>query len=176
MKNDYESRALKFAALLVRLFADCLTYNDFQEAILWYNAHHSMPIHYDHGVSRIAIMRADYVIKFNYYPDACWRDEEDNCIAGDNASERMVYECAVKEGYAHLLAKTTTVIMGGRVISIMPRISHVHDESKYWGDYVSDDEYDWLTSHIYDLHEGNVGYYRGKPIVIDYGWNVPNEY
>lgn len=172
MKNDYEARALKFARLLSRWFMDCLTFRDFIEAIDRYNAHHSIPLRYEHGVSRIVILRADYVIKFDYAPDEKWDNGDGTNRAGGNASEEIVYERAVRDGYAYLLAKTTAVMIGGRHVSIMPQISGVNDEDKYWGDYVTEEEYDWLMENVNDIHEGNVGYSHGKPVVIDYGWDA----
>jgi len=172
MKNTYEVRAAKFAALLVRLFSACFTLADFEEAIEEYNSTHSRPLNYAHGVSRIAIMRADYVIKFDLKPDEDWDDGFGGCRAGDNSTEKEVYQRAVDAGYAYLLAKTTILTIGGRHISVMPRINDVGNEERYWGDYVTDEEYDWLTENIYDIHEGNVGYYKGKPVVIDYGWDT----
>lgn len=172
MKNDYEARALKFAHLLARLFEYCDTFSDFINMIKQYNSHHSIPLRYEHGVSRIAILRADYVIKFDYAPDAQWDNGDGTNRAGDNTSEEIVYERAVRDGYAYLLAKTTVVTINGRHISIMPQIRDVNNENKYWGDYVNDEEYDWLVENINDIHEGNVGYSHGKPVVIDYGWDA----
>lgn len=172
MKNDYEASALKFARLLSRWFMDCLTFRDFIEAIDRYNAHHSIPLRYEHGVSRIVILRADYVIKFDYAPDEKWDNGDGTNRAGGNASEEIVYERAVRDGYSYLLAKTTAVMIGGRHVSIMPQISGVNDEDKYWGDYVTEEEYDWLMENVNDIHEGNVGYSHGKPVVIDYGWDA----
>lgn len=172
MKNDYEARALKFAHLLSRWFMDCLTLDDFVEAIDYYNAHHSIPLRYAHGVSRIAIMRADYVIKFDYAPEAEWDNGDGTNRAGDNISEEIIYERAMHDGYAYLLAKTTVVTINGRHISIMPQIRDVNNENKYWGDYVTEEEYDWLVENVNDIHEGNVGYSHGKPVVIDYGWDA----
>ena len=172
MKNTYEIRAAKFAALLVRLFAACSTLADFEEAILAYNATHNIPLHYAHGVSRIAILRADYVIKFNLQPDDDWVTDDGTCRAGDNSTEAKVYARAERDVFAYLLAKTTVMVIGNRAVSIMPRISGVNDRWRYWGDHVTDEEYDWLCENVHDIHEGNVGYYRGKPVVVDYGWDA----
>lgn len=172
MKNTYEARAFKFAALLVRLFASCATLEDFEEVICEYNATHTIPLQYAHGVSRIAILRADYVIKFNLLPDDDWMECDGTCRAGDNFTEANVYARAERDGYAYLLAKTTLVHMGNRLLSIMPRINGVNDWYRYWGDHVTEEEYDWLCENVHDIHEGNVGYYRGKPVVIDYGWDA----
>lgn len=171
MKNDYEIRATKFASILVRLFTACATLADFEDAICEYNSTHSIQLRYAHGVSRIAIIRADYVIKFDLVPDENWTNDDGTCRAGDNSTEAEIYARAEREGYAYLLAKTTVLHIGGRCVSIMPRVDGVDDCHRYWGDYVTDEEYDWLDWNINDIHEGNVGYRRGKPVVIDYGWD-----
>lgn len=172
MKSFYEIRAKKFAEYLCRLFLYCSTLDDFVRVIEEYNLTHSRPIHYKHGVSRIAILRADYVVKFNLAPESHWCDMEGRCLAGDNDSEVEVYERAVEEGYSYLLAKTTVINLYGRSISIMPRIDHVGDEDRDWKRYVSLDEYRWLRDNVSDLHAFNVGYYHNKPVVIDYGWDA----
>lgn len=166
MKSDYESRALKTIALLLALFDGCESLDDFTYAIDWYNLTHSRQLKYAHGVSRFAIIRADYVIKFDMTPGEGW----ESGIAGNNTSEARVYNRAVKDGMAHLLAKPTVVDMGGRTITIMPRISGVNDEERYWVSYCTNEEREWLNSHVGDLHEGNVGYRNGKVCVIDYAW------
>jgi hypothetical protein len=172
MKNDYETRALKFARVLASLFFDCYTLEDFKGAIEWYNMTHSRKLNYAYGVSRIAVMRADYVIKFNYAPTERWDNGEGRCLAGDNSTEEKMYQRAVRDGYEYLLAKTTTTVINNRVISIMPRIDHVHDEKRDYSFYLSSDELEWLWENITDLHDGNIGYKNGKPVVIDYGWTT----
>lgn len=166
MKSNYEIRATKFAALLVALFANCSVLDDFVDAVESYNMTHSRPIRYDHGVSRFAVLRADYVIKFDMVPQGRW----ENGIAGNNKSEARVYEAAKAAGFEYLLAKTTVINMGGRTITIMPKVDHVNDWTRDWSDYCTEEEFDWLEYNINDLHEGNVGYRNGKVCVIDYAW------
>ena len=103
MKVDYEVRALKFAKVLVALFANCATYYDFVAAVELYNKTHTRKLCYASGVSRFAVMRADYVIKFDMAPEAGWEDGR----AGNNDTELQVYETAVADGMEYLLAKTT---------------------------------------------------------------------
>lgn len=171
MKSSYEARALKFAYTLVALFADCLTYQDFRAVIMEYNRHHSRQLNYSCGVSRMVIIRADYVIKFDMKPEGMFS----NGCAGNNATEAEVYARSVVDGYEYLLAKPTCININGRDITIMPRISRVNDESRYYVNYCTDDEYDWLCENINDLHEGNLGYRNGKVCVIDYAWDATSE-
>lgn len=171
-KTPYEIRAYRFAQTLCRLFEECSTLEDFEWAIRQYNRTHSIPLNYDHGVSRIAIIRSDYVIKFDLKPEEEWDDGEGYCRAGNNSSEEEVYERAVRDGFAYLLAKTTVVRIMGREISIMPRIYHVGDTSRCYYSYLTEEEFDWIEANIYDVHSWNVGYKNNKPVIIDYGWDA----
>lgn len=171
-KTPYEVRAYRFAAMLCKLFVGCQYLEDYLTAIKAYNKTHSMKLVYHFGVSRIAILRADYVVKFAMVPDEVWDNGDGSCRAGDNDTEYEVYQRAVRDGFAYLLAKTTPVVINGHSIAIMPRIDHVGDESRLWWECVTDKEYDWLTDNVNDLHSGNVGYRNGKPVVIDYAWDV----
>lgn len=168
MKSTYESRALKFASVLSRLFEDCVTLEDFSYMTERYNACHSRSLRTAHGVSRFAIIRADYVIKFDMQPD---KDFEDG-RAGNCISEQEVYERACADGFEYLLAKTTVVELNGHTISIMPRINGVGSWGRDWTDYCTDEEREWLHENINDLHEYNVGYRRRKVCVIDYAWDA----
>ena len=171
MKSDYESRALKFARILTALFANCFDLADFENAIDRYNCTHTHAIRYAHGVSRIAILRADYVIKVDYNPAPWWADGR----AGNIESEARVYAQAVADGMEHLLAKVTVGEANGRTFAIMPRIMGVGNEERDWQDFCSYAEYEWLNRHIRDLHEHNVGYRGDKVCVIDYAWEEEEE-
>lgn len=164
---DYLNRAIKFANMLVVLFNNCSCLNDFEQAIEHYNNTHSRRLRYAHGVSRLAIIRSDYVIKFDMTPEEGW----ENGRAGDNRTEEMAYKQAVIDGMQHLLAETTLVTIKGRAVTIMPKIDHVDDYDRNWWEYCTKEEENWLNYNICDLHEGNVGYRNGKVCVIDYAWN-----
>ena len=165
MKN-YEERAIKFAKFLDNLFADCEYLDDFEAVIMQYNRHHKRKLKYSHGVSRIAIMRSDYVIKFDFTPVGYWS----NGKAGNCASEEEVYQTAVEDGMEYLLAKTTLVNVGFHTVSIMPLIRGVGNYNKDWTKFCTREEEDWLVWNINDLHSGNVGYRNRKVCVIDYAW------
>lgn len=166
MKSDYEARAIKFAKAIAPMFVGCKSCWEFERKIWEYNDSHKIEIRYSHGVSRIAIIRSDYVIKYSFKPEGRWSDGR----AGNNESEQRMYQKACEDGFEHLLAKTTLVTIKGRKVAIMPRVDHVDDEDRWWGDHVTDDEYNWLEENIYDLHPGNLGYKRNKPVIIDYAY------
>lgn len=168
MKSDYEVRAMKFAVILCRLFEGCATLDDFEYALFWYNEHHSRQLKWAHGVSRIAVIRSDYVIKFNMEPQDGFEDGR----AGDCMSEEAMYERAVADGFEYLLAKTTVHTVEGHTFSIMPRVNSVNNYNRNWWNYCTDEEQAWLNDNINDLHEGNLGYRHGKVCVIDYAWDA----
>lgn len=168
MRKTYEERGMKFAKFLAKLFQDCVYLRDFEYVLTKYNYTHSRKLQWAHGVSRIAIMRADYVIKFDFQPVGRWANGQ----AGDCYSEEEVYDMAVADGMEYLFAKTTVNAEYGKTFSIMPRINGVNDYNKNWWNYCTHDECEWLEEHVHDLHDGNVGYRHGKVCVIDYAWGV----
>lgn len=168
MKSTYEARALKFAALLATLFEGCSDLSDFEFAVEAYNATHARKLKTSHGVSRFVIIRSDYVIKFDMYPEYGFEDGR----AGNCQSEEEVYSRAVADNMEHLLAKPTVVKMGDHTISIMPKVNGVCRYDRRWWRYCTREEGDWLDDNINDLHEGNLGYRHGKVCVIDYAWSV----
>lgn len=167
MKSTYEARAIKFARLLAVLFAGCSTLSDFEYAVDWYNDHHSRKLTTAHGVSRFAIIRSDYVIKFDMIPTGAFKDGR----AGNCRSEEAVYARAVADGMEHLLAKTTVLELEEHTVAVMPRINGINDDDRWWGDHCTREEYWWLDENVGDLHEGNVGYRHGKVCVVDYAWD-----
>ena len=69
MKKDYEARATRFIErTLVKMFDGCVSFRDFEYAIYSYNDSHRRALNWAHGVSRIAIIRSDYVVKVDYQP------------------------------------------------------------------------------------------------------------
>ena len=167
--SNYEQRAVKFAAILARYFHDCETLDEYIDAIEFYNAVHTNKLNYDFGVSRIAIIRSDYVIKIAYLTDdEEWQDKH----AGTNQTEADVYEQACKDGFEYLLAKTTLMKINGREFAIMPRVRYINDYKRDYEDYLTYAERKWIYNHVYDIHRGNVGYKNHKPVIIDYAWST----
>lgn len=162
-KTSYEERGEKFARYLMRaLFKECKTLTDYRKAVEDYNKTHKRELICKNGISRVVIVRADYVIKIEYGSAKSW--------AGGNKSEYKMYELAVKDGMAHLLAKPTPVKIGRKTLTIMPRIDHIRDKKRDWWKYCTPTECNWLDSHINDLHTGNVGYKRNKVCIVDYAF------
>lgn len=171
MKSTYEARAIKFARLLAVLFTDCEYLADFEYAIKCYNRTHSCKLAYASGVSRIAIIRADYVIKFDFIPTGSFSRGQ----AGNIDSELRVYDKAVADGMAHLLAKTTVGEYAGLKYAVMPRIKGINKWQWDWWEHCTADEYNWLSENVNDLHKGNLGYRHGKVCVVDYAWDAVDQ-
>ena len=161
MKNDYRVRAEKFAHVLVKLFADCRYLEDFEYAVRQYNnTHRHCSMKIAHGISRIAIIRSDYVIKFH-------RRADFDGWAGDNTSERRMYEKAVDDGYDYLLAETNLVNIDGVQVAIMPRIYGIGSTYDY-EDYLTWDELEWVENNIGDIHSKNFGIRNNNICFVDY--------
>ena len=163
--STYLERAMKFSNVLAELFEGCRYLNDFQKAITDYNHNHARPIKWDNGVSRIVIMRSDYVIKFDYENTNPYYHRFGNCT-----SEKEIYDTAVKDHMEHLLAETTICHSHGMTFSIMPCIKGVGIKSRVWCDYCSRAEAEWIWDNIGDIHCWNVGYRNGKVCIIDYAY------
>lgn len=166
MKKTYEERGLKFAETLAKMFQSCVYIWDFVAVIEEYNATHSRKLQWSNGVSRIVIMRSDYVIKFDYHPTGWWEDGH----AGNCETEEEVYAMAEAEGMEHLLAKPTVRHLFGHTVSVMPRIKNVHNSDRWWGNYCTEKEFNWLEDNIRDLHDGNLGYRGRKVCIVDYAF------
>lgn len=166
-KSTYEERGAKFAEVLAKRFEGCVTFDDFRREIQRYNMTHIRKLDWDHGVSRIAIIRADYVIKFDFNPTGLFSDGR----AGNCSSEEAIYARAVADGMEHLLAKTTVLTLHGLTCSIMPRIKGIGTRI-CWEDTVTPEEESWLYDNLNDLHMNNYGFRKGKICVIDYAWDA----
>lgn len=169
MIKGYEDRGVKMARRLAKWFDfyGCTTLESFEAAERIYNKSHERKLHSAHGQTRITFLFSDYVVKFTFVrKDSTWDR------AGNNDSEVRVYAQAVVDGFAHLLAKPTQVEAYGYSMLVMPRINEVNNWGKCWWDHVTYEEYVWLNDHVCDIHDGNVGYYNRKAVVIDYAWEA----
>lgn len=164
-KTNYEERAYKFAVrTLSKLFENCLFEHEFMNAIGQYNDTHIRKLQFASGISRIVIIRSDYVVKVDYNPDP---DSWGGC-----RSEENLYKRACGEGMDYLLAKTTVFELRGHTFAIMPKINDTHNKKKDWYDYCNEKECMWILENIEDRHCGNYGFRNGKVCFIDYGWDA----
>lgn len=160
MKHTYVERATSFISAFLP-FLEIYgfdTPDDVRLAAEYFNLYNNRRVKVCHGLTRIALVNSDYVVKFNYggYVGTYGGCEE----------EVAMYQQADSEGMAHLLAAITRVEVEGHVFYIMPRARYVGKTDLSLGN--SEDEVDWLFDTLYDLHEFNCGVINGRAVVIDY--------
>ena len=163
MKTTYEERAIKF---IERTLAPLLAQNKPRypkRAIRNYNREHpDHPLKMTSGYTRTVIIRSDYVVKIDHNPNSGF---------GNNESEVKAYEFAKNAGYEYLFAKPTLFRVKGLKVNfeIMPRVRNgIGNFHKHYSRYLTHDELYFVNSFFGDLHEGNLGYFKNKPIFIDY--------
>lgn len=162
MKNDYITRAMKFIALITPYIAGCVDKWDYYRAVAQFNHDHHRNVKVKNGITRIALISADYVIKFNY--------GKFTGVYGGCRDEVRLYKQAEKDGYDYLFAKVTVKVYDHKTYYIMPLIRGIGKyEDTEATDFLKDDEVRWILSHhLFDLHEYNYGWCNGRPVIIDY--------
>ena len=161
MKSSYVERATKF---LDMIFPDIEEYmmspEEVANIIECYNMAHHRCVRVCHGATRIALITSDYVIKWDY-------NKRGVSSWGGNRQEAEVYKIAEEAGYSYLFAELTSVWRNGILFNIMPRFNTGRHRRPI-SEKVSDKEWCWLNSHVWDIHEGNYTLIKGKPIIFDY--------
>lgn len=165
MKSDYRSRAIRFLrAIIPYLDNDIFNPDEVEEKICEFNRAKNRKIVVSWGSARIALITSDYVIKWDY-------DRDNVHEIGGCADEYYAYQQAKEQGFGYLLAESTLIMVNDIEFSIMPRISYVGPQYHYKGsieNYLTEEEFDWLTRFSKDLHHYNWGIRQGKACVIDY--------
>jgi len=163
--RTYEERAKDFIAEVYPYIKSCYSYSSMCKAIRAFNHEHHRKVRVVSGSTRIALITSDYVVKMNY--DGWGSGTFGNC----NDEVRM-YRQAVKDGYAHLLAKITPYRKDyNRTFYIMPKITGIEKKPYDADEYVNGHEYLWLYKNIGDRHNGNYGWKDGHIVMIDYAYN-----
>lgn len=165
MRSSYEHRAKRFIKQIFPYLMACAELEEYEEAVFNFMMDHPYRnISCDHGLTRVAYITSDYVVKIDY-------DEEQIARFGGSEKEIAFYAMAEREGMAHLFAKISRYDYRGRRFYIMPRVTGI-DEDR-WEDanyYMTDEENDWCEEHhLYDLHCKNYGLVNGQVKIIDYG-------
>ena len=173
MKSDYRIRAQKFIKQIFP-YIDGYMYDDLDETIKrvqGFANEKRRKVLVSSGISRIAIITADYVIKWDKY-------SHDVYGAGNCEKEYLTWRWLLDEnpGYAYLFAEITRFKFGGEIFYIMPRVRGIDKDRHGDADnYVEEDEEDFLNEWFYDLHSGNFGIDRkGNVTIFDYAWNRLN--
>ena len=163
MKSNYEERAKRFIHNIYNYICDCTEPEEYEEAINAYNYEHSRKVEVQHGLTRVAFITSDYVVKVN----CGWASNLETF--GDCDKEVALYKMAEEDGFAYLFAKITPYEYGDITFYIMPRIHGIgrtYDDANY---YMNASEEQWCSDKgIFDLHNGNYGWYNKHICLIDY--------
>jgi len=166
MKNSYKIRAIRFIEKLYPYIENCDDMWDYRKALAHFkydNPHRN--IRFAYGISRVAFITSDYVVKIDYDP------EEIDRIGGGN-SEEQFYAFAKQRGYAHLLAEVSSFAYGTKVFYVMPRINGIgkYEDDVQW--FLNEDDRDFVDDYLFDMHNLNYGWKNGYPVIVDYACNV----
>lgn len=165
MKSNYELRARKFIAELFPYLDGCYRARDYQRAASRYMIDHPhRKVNFCYGIARVVFVTSDYVIKIDY-------DDYGVSAFGGCENELRFYSIAERDGMAYLFAKISYYSYMNRDFYIMPRVYGIgRYEDSDAHEYMIEAESDWCEEHgVGDLHEYNYGWYKDRPIIIDYG-------
>ena len=160
-KNSYEIRAEKFVKQIMPFLFNCQTVEDYSVAVRMFNTRYHRSVIMAHGLTRIALITSDYVIKFDYNP----AEVE---IFGGCEDECTIYAEAKLAGFDYLFAKISRIEINGRYFYIMPRINGIGRYYEDAQDYMTEDECDWVLTRVFDLHWRNYGWKNNHVVLIDY--------
>jgi hypothetical protein len=167
--RNYVERAKDFVEQVYPYIANCMSPWKMNDFIHQFNADFDRKVIVRSGLSRIALITSDYVVKFDYDPD------EVESIGGCY-NEMAVYDMAQREGFAYLFAQITPFPYSGRTFFIMPRIRGIGSGNRYAEDYMTPSEKDFCRRHrITDLHTENYGFRKGHVCIVDYACNLDYE-
>lgn len=167
MKSNYKTRAKKFIAQLFP-FIEIAFYTDNSEmkkrllfsGVEQYCQYYSKRVvKSNRGISRVALITSDYVVKIDYNEDSGF---------GCSYDEVEAYEYAYENGYAEYFAEITEYYYEGFPFYIMPLVKHINDDDYDVYEYLHGDAYHWISENFYDLHSGNYGWKNGHPVIFDY--------
>lgn len=163
MANTYEVRAQKFIQQIFPFLDDLTDKFMVNEGVWAFNYTHKRKVRVSSGLTRIALITSDYVVKFDY-------DKEQIRTFGGCEDEMEIYDEAEADGFEYLFAKITPYKYEGYTFYIMPRIKGVGRGFDDAWEYLTDAETDWLCEHrVADLHCHNFGWRNGHVCLIDYG-------
>lgn len=166
MKSDYTVRAKKFLNDIYPFIRNSRDIYEIKMNVRMYNWRKSRKVSCAHGISRMALITSDYVIKFNL-------PKKNFCSGcGDCENEMRFYNFAAEHGYEYLFAKITKVTIEGKNFYIMPRIEGIGKfPGSYVDEFLNEDDRSFVENYLYDMHDENYGWKNGYPVIIDYASN-----
>ena len=167
--RNYIERAKDFIEQVYPYVAHCTNVWDVGQRIKMYNADYTRNVIVKNGLSRIALITSDYVVKFDYDPNEA-------CCIGGCENELELYSWAKLEGFAYLLAEITAYSCNDHIFYIMPRIRGIGSGHHYAEKYMTEEEKDFCRRHkITDLHTSNYGFRHGHVCLVDYACHLSYE-
>ena len=167
--RNYIERAKDFIEQVYPYISVCRNPWDARNRIKMFNADFNRKVEVSSGLSRIALITSDYVVKFDYDPDEV-------ASIGGCESEMELYATAKREGFDYLFAEITAFSYNGRCFYIMPRIRGIGSGRHYAENYMTLAEKDFCRRYrVTDLHTENYGFRRGHVCVIDYACHLSYE-
>ena len=167
--RSYIERAKDFIVEVFPYILEVFNPWDIEEEINKYNATFNRKVRVQNGLSRIALVTSDYVVKFDYDPD------EIDSIGGCQNEVALYYD-AKQEGFEYLLAEITPFSFHDREFYIMPRIYGIGSGHYYAEHYMNPAEQSFCRRHrITDLHSNNYGFRHGHVCLIDYACHLSYE-
>lgn len=162
MRNSYEVRARKFIRQIYNYICECEDVVEYEWAVNKFNHDHHRNVQIANGLTRVVLITSDYVIKMNCgYASNLSR-------WGTCETEIGLYKEAVRDGFDYLFAKPTEIEYQGLTFCIMPRITGIGRTPYDADEYLTEEEKDWVWERVSDLHNGNYGWRKGRPVIIDY--------
>ncbi len=163
--SSYLHRAQRFARMVYPFISSCLDDPRMVErGVAKFNNRYHLHACVYHGISRIAIVNSDYVVKMDY--------GDEGLTYGDCRLECKVYKRAKQDGFSYLLAEITPYNYNDTTFYIMPRIRCIGYAAEQGEDsiypFLSDEESDWVSENLYDMHCMNFGRKGTRPVIVDY--------
>ena len=166
MKHSRYERAVNFLHQIASFISDWNNYFSITEGIKHFNSSKSRKVQYASGMTRYCMITSDYVIKWDKTSE---KDEYWTRKFGGVHSEIAFYEIACNDNREYLFAEAQGYNFNGIEFEIMPRVSYLGmDKGVEACDAFDEDDWDYITSHVFDVHDENFGYLHGSPVVIDY--------
>lgn len=164
--REYIERAKDFIHQIFPYIEECIQPWAVHQKVVKFNNDYDRHVKVCNGLSRIALITSDYVVKFDYDPD------EVDSIGGCGNEFELYYEAKV-EGFDYLFAEITPYQYKDHQFYIMPRINGVGSGHHYAEHYMNEEEKGFCRKHrITDLHSNNYGFRNGKVCLIDYACHL----
>jgi len=168
--RNYEDRAMDFVKELYPYLVDFGAFDRhsfvrYATAVDAFNDDKHRKVHFANGLTRVAFITSDYVVKYEYNPNNV-------DFYGGCENEIVRYVKAEEEGFAYLFAKITRFLYNGHAFYIMPKIRGIGQdryEDKYADEFMTEEESDFIYGlGVTDMHYQNFGFRNGHVCLVDY--------